>query len=134
MADFMDIKEITKNLGRAWKVGLSDREACVFAGITYEQFKLLVEGNPKVAIAHEAAQKNRVQDMYYSAIILHSRENMMNAVREGDVKSSRWVLEHIDNDFMNKSKQDVEVTIDDTEDRKAEIKKMLNDMFSKKSE
>ena len=91
-------------------------EACHYAGISRDTYYRWLEQHPELAEKVEQAKHMPTRK---------AKETITKAIKEGDVATSRWLLERRDPDF--RSKGELEVKNPDTIKTKEKIRGFLND-------
>lgn len=121
----MSEKEIKCAKGRleeGWRAELPTLQLYTFTGLDKERIDEMKRRDPKLA-AIESEYTNYLKTM--------SRLNVAKDITEsGDVQTSKWYLEHIDDDFKPASKIEggVQIVVP-VEEKEEEIQKMLDDFF-----
>lgn len=101
--------------------GLTKTEVCAYVGISPEAYKTAMERIPDLAKTVEAVK---------SMPNIKARLNVYEALKEGDLNTSKWYLERKAPDYSNKTNVTIESEIS-IEDRESAIDKLL-EAFTKK--
>jgi hypothetical protein len=119
--------ECLRKLKEAFLRGYDNRGACIYAGIPESTFYSHCKLNPDFLEA-----KVRWQE----SIIMAARENLHSSiVREGDVNTSKWLLERRKKDEFSLRTESVVQEVDDIDlkdnDRMREIKELVKEKEEK---
>lgn len=113
--------KIKRLLRAAWREGMPDRKAALYAGITPEELKELLRVDTSLVFTRNAMIGKNLE------IEMAARKNVNRSVSDGNVDSSKWLLERkVPEEFSTKGQ--VSVQSDDfatIEDKKAQLEKMM---------
>lgn len=126
-----DIQTILSQLTKAWKYGFSDKDACVLAGIDYDELLEMCEDYPIIKDAHDNFTANKNGDRWEIEQKIKARQNIQDKLEEGDPKMAKFVAEKLDDKFKPTSRLDINQIEDNTEERELELDKMLKEMVPK---
>lgn len=90
--------EVVQKLDEAFLYGLSDRQACLYAGINYSTFTEWIKRNPDYCTKKETLKENPK---------LRAKINIAKSISEGNLFDSKWYLEKTDKEFTNKQEIDL---------------------------
>lgn len=113
-----EIREILKKLMFALDADVGEKPACDYAGITKEDFEMLVEKNPDIRLRAERAG---------SVIGVKASNNIKEAIEDGDVRVSQWYKEHTDPKFSKKVEMQGAVNLS-AEDRGEAIENLFDEL------
>lgn len=102
MTNYEWLKKYKGKLGRAWKAGLTDRQAAKQVGITEAE---LVEKIESIKELREY-REDKVDDL-----LIKAQQNIAEAIKDGDVKLSQWYMEKMEHRFGGR-----EITPEEPED------------------
>ena len=85
----------------AYEAGLDDEEACMWGQITMEELDELTKKNEQVRTARENGK---------NPLNLMARVNVANDIKDGNVRTSKWLLERTDEDYSNRQKVSMDGT------------------------
>lgn len=116
-----------KRLEEGWRAELPTLQLYSFTGLDEERIKELKRRDPKMAA---------IEDEYRDYLKTMSRLNVSrDIIEESDVQTSKWYLEHTDEEFKPASKTDKGVQIIvPVEQKEEEIKKLFEDFFDESTE
>ena len=121
--DKLEIKYATQRLEEGWKAELPTKQLYTFTGLDEERIEEMKRRNPKL---------KELEDGYENYPRTFSRLNVaMDIYEDHDVQTSKWYLEHIDDDFKPASKIDVrsqQITYS-VEDREEEINRLFEAFY-----
>lgn len=126
-----DIKEVLRQLNRAWEAGLGDEDACILAGIEYSELKQLCEDYTQIKTAHDNYRATRKGEKWKVEQKIKARSNIEKKLAEGDDKMSKFVAEKLDDEFATASK--LEITSygeDNSAQRELELDKMVKNLVA----
>lgn len=86
--------EVIRKLEDGFTKGLSDLEACLYAGIGKTPFYEYLQENPEFAERREMLKNN---------VRMQAKINIHTEVAAGDARTSQWYLERRDPEYANKS-------------------------------
>lgn len=120
--DAKEIKNAKKRLEEGWKAELPTLQLYSFTGLSEEQIEELKRRDPALA-----SVENKTKGYLQACARINVARDI---VEEGDVPTSKWLLEHTDDEFKPASKIDVrgQQIIVPIEDREQEIAKMFADL------
>lgn len=97
-------------LKRCWANGASDKEACQVAGIHYNTLQNWLHGRTEDG-GGKVEGLIEERDLLKTKPTYTARKNIVNAIDEGDIDTSKWYLERKQPDeFSTKNKQDIDIT------------------------
>lgn len=111
-----EINRILAKLKEALKADVGELPACNYAGITKEEYDLIVKMHPDIKELAERAG---------DVIGVKASMNIANAIDDQDVKVSQWYKEHTDPKFSKKMQVDVGVS---ASDRGKEVDELFNEL------
>ena len=120
----MDAKEIrnaVRYLCEGWRAALPDKLLYDYCGLDEERVSELKRRDPKLA---------EIEEGRAGRLVAIARVNVGRSIEEGNVKDSRWLLEHVDNEFKPQSKleggQQIIVPVEDKQAMiESEIKNII---------
>lgn len=87
-------KDIIEKLNYAYSRGLTDSEACLYAGITKPTLYKYIEEHPEYA---------EIREVYKTNVGMHAKMNIAeNIIDQKDIKISQYFLEKHDPDYSEK--------------------------------
>ena len=90
--------DVLRKLEEAFMRGLSDRQACLYAGIAESTLYEYQKGN-----AAFSERKNTLKEN----VKLRARLNVFGAIERGDLDASKWYLDRKDDEFKPKQATDM---------------------------
>lgn len=84
-----------KKLDDAFVKGLSDAEACIYAGISKQALYDYCHAHPEYTDRKELLKQN---------VKMRAKVNVAERIEFGDIDASKWYLERKDPEFSNKQK------------------------------
>lgn len=127
----MSAKEIIyakRRLEEGWKAELPTLQLYSFTGLDKERIEELKRRDPKMA---------SIERQYENYLKTCSRLNVARDIYEvQDVQTSKWYLEHTDDEFKPASKVDVNAqqVVIPIEQKEAQMSQMFNDLFGEMNE
>lgn len=114
-----EIKVIQEKMRKALEAGIAEKPACAYAGITVEQWEEMCRMN---------SEMKKIQEYSEGVVGTYAVLNVADAIKNGDVRSSRWYLERTDDRYS--TKQNVKVggapVIVPIEQKEEELAKLLD--------
>lgn len=107
-----DKKVVVSALTEAWAMGMNDKEACVYAGISQDYLQYLFKS--------KSLDLKATRDLIRVKPSMTARKNVVEKINEGDLDTSKWWLERKESaEFSTKNEQVIEqnttVSIEDKE-------------------
>ncbi len=88
--NMQELRNATRYLVAGWEAALSPQMLYVFTGLDEERIEELKRRDPQLAsIEYGSAER----------LVAIARVNLSRSIQEGNIKDSRWLLEHVDSDF-----------------------------------
>lgn len=84
-------------LVEGWNSGLPEGMLCTYTGLSMEQIEELKARDKQLA-EFERDHEDRLKTI--------ARVNIAKSIEDGNIRDSRWLLEHLDNEFKPQSKLD----------------------------
>lgn len=113
--------KMSRKLREAWKAGMPDRKAAVYAGMTPDELKEVLRMDSRLALQRAAMIAGDLQTE------IKARNNVKKSIENESVDSSKWFLERrVPEEFSTKST--VSVQADDfmsISEKKAELEKLM---------
>jgi hypothetical protein len=96
-------KDVIAKLEHAFSCDCNKQEACLYAGISHDSLDRYINKNPQFSVRIEQLrQKPRMT----------AKLNISSDLGDGDVSTSKWLLERRDDDYNPKQKQEHSVDKD----------------------
>lgn len=117
-----EILHIQKTMRKALEAGISEKAAARFAGITMEQWDEMCDMNPEMDKLRQDAE---------TIVGTQAVLNVADAIKSGDVRTSRWYLERTTDEFSTKQSVKVGgvpvvVPIEEKEEELAKLMEQFN--------
>lgn len=126
--DKHEMKKALILLEEGWKAELPEQMLYTFTGLDKERIEEFKRRNKKIALMEES---------YKDYLKTAARINVAKDItEEGDVGTSKWLLEHTDDEFKPASKVDLRANkvIVPIEDKEKEIEELFKEFFSESTE
>lgn len=113
-----EIREALRKLEKALRADVGELPACNFAGITKEEYDIIIERHPDIKKLAERAG---------DVLGVKASMNIADAIEQQDVKVSQWYKEHTDPKFSKKMKVEGNVSLS-AEEREQAIEQLLDEL------
>lgn len=98
-------------LKQCWANGATDKEACQVAGIHYNTLSNWLHGRTGTDGEGKVEGLIEERDLLKTKPSYKARTNVVGAIDEGDIETSKWYLERKNPDeFSTKNRQEIDVT------------------------
>lgn len=98
--NIQELRNATRYLVAGWEAALSPQMLYVFTGLDEERIEELKRRDPQLAsIEYGSAER----------LVAIARVNLSRSIQQGNIKDSRWLLEHVDTEFQPASKLSGEI-------------------------
>lgn len=98
--DRVEFRNATRYLVAGWKAALSPQLLYQFTGLDKERIDELKRRDPQLRSIEEGCAER---------LVAIARVNLGRSIEDGNVKDSRWLLEHVDTEFQPASKLSGEI-------------------------
>lgn len=94
-------EKMVRNLDEAFMMGMSDREACMYCGLSYSTFTTWLEKNEEYRTKKESLKQ-------YPKLLV--KRNLAEAIKNKDIDTSKWYAERKMKDEGFNAKQEIDLT------------------------